>query len=68
MRDSLMLVQPLRRTTNYGLRTFSYVGSKLWNDLSITLKDLDNDDVENFKINLKTWNGPNYENIQSFYV
>ena len=25
------LEQPLRRTTNYGLRTFSYIGSRLWN-------------------------------------
>ena len=25
------LEQPNRRTTNYGLRTFSYLGSKLWN-------------------------------------
>ena len=27
------LEQPLRRTTRYGLRTFSYVGSHLWNSI-----------------------------------
>ena len=26
------LEQSIRRTTNYGLRTFSYLGSKLWNE------------------------------------
>ena len=28
------LEQPIRRTTNYGLRTFSYLGSNLWNEFS----------------------------------
>ena len=32
------LEQPIRRTTNYGLRTFSYLGSKLWNEF---LSDFD---------------------------
>ena len=27
------LIQPQRKTTSNGLRTFSYLGSKLWNDL-----------------------------------
>ena len=26
------IIQPKRKTTSNGLRTFSYLGSKLWND------------------------------------
>ena len=31
MRDSSKIEQPERRTTMYGLRSFSYVGAKVWN-------------------------------------
>lgn len=33
LRISLKLVQPKRRTTKYGLRSISYFGAKIWNDL-----------------------------------
>ena len=32
-RDPSLLIQPKTNTTNFGLRTFSYIGTKLWNDL-----------------------------------
>ena len=32
LRKKVILIQPKRRTTTYGLRSVSYLGSKLWND------------------------------------
>ena len=34
MRNPVKVLQPMKRTTTYGLRTISYTGAKLWNDLS----------------------------------
>ena len=34
MRDSSLLEQSRCRTTAFGLRSISYIGAKLWNDLS----------------------------------
>ena len=34
MRDSFIIEQPKRRTTTFGLRSFSYVGVKVWNELA----------------------------------
>ena len=46
-----MLEQPLRRTTDYGLRTLCYIGSRLWN-LLVHM------DLGQFKSLLKQWTGP----------
>ena len=62
------LEQPTRRTTNYGLRTFSYLGSKLWNeflsDFDYTC-DTDLDELKNF---LKHWEGPSLDHTYQNYV
>ena len=68
LRNPSLLVQPIVDTTNYGLRTFTYLGSKLWNDLPSSFKDIDDTDIDDFKIALKKWSGPNYDNISNFYV
>ena len=39
MRDSGMIEQPKRRTTTFGLRSFAYVGAKVWNELNISGMD-----------------------------
>ena len=53
------LEQPLRRTTNYGLRTFSYIGSRLWNLLvQEYLAEVPHMDLGQFKSLLKQWTGP----------
>ena len=71
-RDSFSLVQPKKRTTNFGLRTFSYLGSKLWNDLDNGIKhelmSLKDTRPYAFKSILRKWAGPNYEDIANFYV
>ena len=52
------LEQPLRRTTRYGLRTFSYVGSHLWNSVSNDHSDTAHIDFNEFRAFLNTWKGP----------
>ena len=56
LRDVTRLVQPLRRTSTYGLRTISYVGPKLWNDLPIDFKYIDDMDLHDFKQLINNWN------------
>ena len=53
------LIQPKRKTTSNGLRTFSYLGSKLWNDLvnsEPAIADVEFDELIEF---LKDCEGPN---------
>ena len=66
-RNSSLLLQPLKRTTNFGLRSFSYLAPKLWNDLT-NKYDIGDFDMNNFKLFLKEWEGPNYDYISNFYV
>ena len=68
MRDGTILNQPQKRTTKFGLRSFSYLASKLWNDLPPYMKDLSKQDVIEFKSRLKRWHGINMENESNFYV
>ena len=37
LRNPVKVLQPKKRTTSYGLKTVSYTGAKLWNDLSHVL-------------------------------
>ena len=52
------LEQPMRMTTNYGLRTFSYIGSRLWNQLVQEYPEVPHMDLGQFKTFLKHWTGP----------
>ena len=56
MRVSFIIEQPKRRTTTFGLRSFSYVGAKVWNELPTYLKETTY--LNDFKSLLDTWNGP----------
>jgi len=57
MRNSLKLTQPKKNFTTHGLRSFSYLGSKLWNDLSNENHSISDMTLCDFKRFLKTWNG-----------
>ena len=50
------LFVPRVNQTKYGLKSFQYQGSKLWNSLSDDIKTSFN--LSTFKKLLKTWNGP----------
>ena len=67
-RKSIQLVQPLRQTTTYGLRTISYTGAKLWNDLPFQIDDITELDVHDFKDILKSWEGVDCEDPSYHYV
>ena len=57
-RRSDELIQPKRRTTSNGLRSFSYLGSKLWNDLVNSDPAIANCDFNEIMVYLKQWEGP----------
>lgn len=59
MRNPNKLNQPKRRTTNYGIRSLSYIGSKIWNDLPFSL-DINSLELDEFKTLLNTWDGPDF--------
>ena len=66
MRDSSKLVQPKRNTTTFGLKSLTYFGSKLRNDLLIDFKDAT--DLALFRDRLRNWEGPNIDYVINFYV
>ena len=66
LRDSLKLTQPIKDTTTFGLRSVSYVGSKLWNELPIHIKNAP--DIPQFKIRLKNWTGVDLNTCESFFL
>ena len=55
MRDNSRMDQPLRKNTNFGLRSVTYVGSKIWNSLPANVKNAE--DLVNFKRALRDWSG-----------
>ena len=62
------LEQPKRRTTTYGLRTFSYLGSKLWNLLASEYSEVNDVDYERLKFLIKYWAGPNHDSAQGHFL
>ena len=66
MRDSCIIEQPKRRTTTFGLRSFSFAGAKVWNELPTYLKETT--DLNDFKSLLDTWNGPDLLNTTFSYL
>ena len=57
LRQNVMLVQPRRKSSTYGLRSISYLGAKLWNEIA-RKHDLRGMDLSDFKCFIYTWNGP----------
>ena len=68
LRHQVNLEQPRRRSAMHGLRSFSYIGSKLWNSLPVHFKSLDEIDVVNFKAMINEWDGPSDLDTFSHYV
>ena len=66
LRDSILLEQSRCRTTTYGLRSMSYIGAKLWNDLPNDFKATT--DFTDFKRMLQTWTGPDLDDPFRSYV
>ena len=66
MRDSSKLVQPKRNTTIFGLRSFTYFGSKLWNNFPIDFKETTDSAI--FRDRLRHWGGPKFYDVINFYV
>ena len=62
------LEQPNRRTTNYGLRTFSYLGSKLWNEFLSDFNYTCDTDLDELNFFLKHWEGPSLDPTYRNYV
>ena len=55
-RDKNKLIQPLKRTTTYGLRSFQYYGAHVWNMLPINIKTAHL--LHEFKSLIRSWPGP----------
>ena len=53
LRDESRLLQPKFNTKRYGYRSFKYFGSKIWNSLPTSIKNLD--DLDMFKRDLFNW-------------
>ena len=62
------LEQPKRRTTTNGLRTFSYLGSKLWNLLASEYSEVNDIDYQRLKFLIKYWAGPNHDSAQGHFL
>ena len=58
LRDTYRIIQPMRKSTTFGIRSFTFIGAKLWNDLPSHFKDLYDMDVTEFKHILNNWSGP----------
>ena len=56
MRDKSRLVQPKVNSTSYGLKSFKYYGSHIWNLLPVHIKSATS--FPEFKELLTTWSGP----------
>ena len=55
-RDSNRINQPLVNTKTYGIRSLSYSGALLWNQLPCDIKS--STDFKSFKSLIKIWEGP----------
>ena len=55
-RDKCRLIQPMKRTTTYGLRSFQYYGAHAWNMLPVHMKAAQS--LSEFKSFIKSWSGP----------
>ena len=56
LRNQRPVYQPKCRTIRYGINSFRYKGSKIWNSLPANIQRCVS--LNEFKILIKTWNGP----------
>ena len=55
-RDKCKLIQPLKRTSIYDVRSFQYYGAHVWNILPINIKAAQS--LHEFKSLIRSWPGP----------
>lgn len=55
LRDNEKFIQPLRKTSTYGLRSVSYVGPKIWNNLPSCFKRVNDMNLIEFKRLIANW-------------
>ena len=56
LRDNNKLIQPIKRTTTYGIKSLAYYGTHLWNLLPLDVKGAIT--LNNFKTLMRKWAGP----------
>ena len=56
LRGGSKFIQPLVRTTSFGINSFRYEGTKIWNNLPQQIKNAN--DVKEFKQLIQQWSGP----------
>ena len=56
LRGGCKFIQPMVRTTTFGINSFRYEGPKIWNNLPEYLKDAN--EVGEFKQLIQQWSGP----------
>ena len=56
LRDGNTLIQPKVNTIKFGINSFSYQGSKLWNNLPVHIKSAQT--LSQFKSRIHEWEGP----------
>ena len=56
LRGGSKFIQPLVRTTSFGINSFRYEGTKIWNNLPEQIKNAN--DVKEFKQLIQQWSGP----------
>ena len=66
-RNPVKLIQGRTKTSSFGLRSLSYLGAKIWNDIPFSVGDIEDIDVYQFKNMLKSRQYPNIENLSYKY-
>ena len=66
-RNEKIIIQPETNKVTYGIRSLSYVGAKLWNDMKFKFDSFDEMEIHDFKRLLNNWNGPDL-NLFDHYV
>ena len=56
LRDDNKLIQPLKRTTTFGIKSFAYFGTHFWNMLPNHIKN--SVSLYDFKSLIRKWSGP----------
>ena len=68
MQNPMILIHPKRRTTNYDIRTVSYIGANIWNQLPFIDHDTLHMSASEFKQLLSAWNGPDLNTVIGKYT
>ena len=65
-RNEKIIIQPETNKVTYGIRSLSYVGAKLWNDMKFKFDNFDEMEIHDFKRLLNNWNGPDLNSFKHY--